>query len=378
VSVIGTNDRELTRLLRDLGFRVSSTGLSELPQLAGRPGARPVDAFVFDVRSLPALPREIAVLKRQFPSAGFVIVASQLEPTAMLDAMRMGVNEWVAEPIKPEEMDAAIRRVSTPQTPHAGGKSFAIVGAKGGVGTTTVAVNLATMLRKATAQPVLLIDLHLAHGDAAVFLGVEPRFSVLDALENMHRLDESYFKGLIVPTKAGPDLLGSSNRTLVGPVDVSRVRALIDFASSQYPYVVLDCPRSDSTLLDALESVSSLVVVANQELATLRNASRMATALRQRYGKAKVRLAMSRFDPHADIGRDDVERVLGGAVKYLFPSDYRASVGALNRGEPLILQNHSRLAGSFEDFARDLGELPGKSDEGHRSGGLFSGLLGRK
>ncbi len=65
------------------------------------------------------------------------------------------------------------------------------------------------------------MDLHLAHGDASVFFGVEPRFSVLDALENIHRLDETYFKGLVTPTKAGPDLLASSNRAIQGAVDAS-------------------------------------------------------------------------------------------------------------------------------------------------------------
>ena len=118
------------------------------------------------------------------------------------------------------ELDAAIRRVAKPAGKAPAGKTFAIMGAKGGLGSTTVAVNLATALHKASRQPTLVMDLHLAHGDASVYFGVEPRFSVLDALENIHRLDETYFKGLVTATKAGPDLLASSDRALMGTVDV--------------------------------------------------------------------------------------------------------------------------------------------------------------
>jgi pilus assembly protein CpaE len=118
-------------------------------------------------------------------------------------------------------------------------------------------------------------------------------------------------------------------------------------------------------------------VVANQELATLRSASRIAADLRTRCGAERVKVAISRFDPQSDISIADVERVMGGPVKYVFPSDYRAAVAALNRGEPLFVQNHSALAATFEEVARELGGLPVKAREAGRSG-LFAMLGGRR
>ena len=92
---------------------------------------------------------------------------------------------------------------SVPCHARLGRRSTRFVGAKGGVGTTTVAVNVATALAKlAGTERTLLIDLHVANGDAAVFLGAEPRFSIVDALENTHRLDEAFFRGLIVRTQS--------------------------------------------------------------------------------------------------------------------------------------------------------------------------------
>jgi pilus assembly protein CpaE len=373
---VGSSDRDLVPALRQRGYKTSDVMLQEL-DAAHPPGSKGPDAFVFDIRELDRLPREIGQAKKTFPATGIVIIARALDPTVMLEAMRLGVTEWVAEPIQLDELDEALRRVARAVTRPMLGRAIAILGAKGGVGSTTVAVNLATALRQASSRPTLMVDLHLAHGDAAVFMGVEPRFSVLDAIENIHRLDETYLKGLVVSTRSGPDLLGSSSRPLRGAVDTMRVRALIDFATTAYSYVVLDCPRADATMVEAIDAASMVVVVANQELATLKSASRIAKDLRLRCGTDRVKVAISRFDPQSDISVADVEKVMGGPVKYVFPSDYRAAVSALNRGEPLFSQNHSQLAATFDQVAREMGGLPVKSKETGRSGGLF-GMLGRR
>ena len=147
--------------------------------------------------------------------------------------------------------------------------------------------------------------------------------------------------------------------------------------TTAYPWVIIDCPRSDPAVLDALDVASSVLVVANQELATLRSASRLAALLRQRCGATRVKLAINRFDNDSEIGRKDVERVLGGAIAYTFPSDYRAAVAALNKGEPLVNSNQGRLPASFDDAARDLAGLQAATKETVKTG-LFGRFGGRK
>ena len=236
--------------------------------------------------------------------------------------------------------------------PQQAGQVFAFVGAKGGVGTTTVSVNTATMLARAAKADVLVIDLHLAHGDAALLLGVEPRFSVIDALENVHRVDESFFSS-VVEAKAGVDLLASSDRMTTGGVDLERVRALIEFASSRYRYTVLDVPRSDMGMLDALEIASSVVVVTTQELPSLKSAGRLAHMLRTRYGAARVTTVMNRFDRRSGIAHSDVERVIGDAVKHLIPSDYRMALRA-----EYWASGRTRARRAVESFRSLAGILP--------------------
>jgi pilus assembly protein CpaE len=320
-----------------------------------QPGVRP-SAVIVDVRGQSQLPSALPAIRKEHPAASVILVASTLDPRLMLDAMRAGVNECVQEPLTPETLGQAIRRVVSGSQPEPTGQVFAFVGAKGGVGTTTLAVNTATMLARVGKADALLIDLHVGHGDAALLLGVEPRFSVIDALENVHRVDESFFGSVVEKTKAGIDLLASSDRMITGGIDPQRIRALIDYAATAYRYTVLDVPRSDVTMLDALEVASTVVVVTSQELPSLRSAGRLAHMLRARYGAARVMAVVNRFDRRSEIGLADVERVIGDSVKHLIPSDYRMALQALNVGRPVALEKGA-LADSFKSLAGDLGGL---------------------
>ncbi len=377
VTLLGSSDRELFGSLRDRGYRVSEAAASEVSSLHP-PGSKGPDAFIVDTRGLSALPRDLAPLKRQFPGAGVVVLADALDPNGMLEAMRLGITEWLPAPVDMADVDGAIRRVTRPASaPALAGQCFAVVGGKGGVGCTTIAVNLAMALRKATGEPTLLLDLHMAQGDAAIFLGVESRFTVLDALENIQRLDDAYFKGLVTPAPGGLDLLAAANRPVAGTIDVMRVRALLEFVKASYPWVVVDCTRTDPSVVESLDAATTVLVVANQELPTLRSASRLATLLRQRCGPNRIKLAISRFDAESEIGRKDVERVLGGPISFTIPSDYRAAVTALNKGEPLVLGPQGPLATSFENAARELAALPPAVRDAARAG-LFARLGGRR
>jgi pilus assembly protein CpaE len=377
IVIIGAKDREIERLLGALNLRTSQLPASELATLAHAAAHQP-DVVIVDLRGGHALPAAVATLKRQHPTTPVLLVTSSLEPSIVLEAMRAGVNECVAEPLQAAEVETAINRLIAHKQPTASGQVFAFIGAKGGVGTTTVAVNVATELDRAATGRTLLIDLHLAHGDAAVFLGVEPRFSVVDALDNIHRFDDAFFKGLVVQSPAGPHLLASSDKQLAQTSSVQRVRSLVEFATTLYRYTVLDVPRSDAAALDALDQASRIIVVANQELATVRNASRIAAALRHRYGNDRVTVIVNRVDNHAEIGREDVEKVVGTRVVHSVPSDYRMALRALNKGRPLALDNHNKLAASFRELAHDLAGVAPSRPASAETSGLFGLLKGRR
>jgi pilus assembly protein CpaE len=364
-----THDEKIPELLRSSGLKPTRIDIATLNGYA-LVGEAP-QVLVIDVRDQGQLPANLAAVRRRHPSGGAVLIVSSLEPRLMLDAMRAGVTECVAEPLTGKAIEEAVRRVLTNAVPEQTGQMFAFVGAKGGVGTTTVAVNTAAAIARVVPGGVLLVDLHTGHGDGALFLGVEPRFSVLDAIDNVHKVDESFFAGVVEKTEAGVDLLASPAHPRHAVVDGKRVRALLDTARQMYRTTVLDVPRSDMTMLDALDTSTAIVVVTSQELASLRNAAMMSETLRNRYGAARVKVIVNRFHQDAVIAQADVERALGGSVKHMLPSDYRRAVDALNAGRPVVLDTDTKLGSAFKALARDLAGIVKERTE------RPSGMLGR-
>ena len=124
VTLLGSIERDLAAALRDRGFVVNDSDLGVMiaSHVAGTKGP---DVFVIDIRAAQGLPREIVSLKRHFPASGVVVLARALDPNAMLDAMRMGVSEWVPEPVVIDDLESAIRRVARPVLGTVAGRAFA-------------------------------------------------------------------------------------------------------------------------------------------------------------------------------------------------------------------------------------------------------------
>src|SRR5512146_2060030 len=353
--LVGKSDAALVKTLQDAGHQPKAYPLERLSDLAT--GARQPDVALIDLRGQEGLPLGVAMLKRHHPATEIVILASQLDPALMLEAMRVGVSEFLSEPLRDSEIEAALARIVAKRTEGNTAQVFAFIGAKGGVGTTTLAVNIATTLASVGGGHTLLLDLHLMGGDAGVYLGVEPKFSVVDALENPDRLDEMFLKSLVARAKSGVDVLASADRLVGVQFDALRVRSLIDFVTHHYRYVILDVPRMDPMMFEVLEPASEIVTVTSQEVASIRNAARLSNALGQRYGREKVKVVVGRSNRFAEIAREDMERALGAGVRHEIPSDYRLALQAVNTGRPLTLDNHNELSGSIQALARELAGL---------------------
>jgi pilus assembly protein CpaE len=377
LTVVGPRDTHLEEFIRSCDLPLVISWLPEFAALLA-PTATAGQVVLLDLRRSGRVPADLALLKQQHPATNVILLAATLDPKLMLDGMRAGVSECLAEPLVAADFVAAIGRLGGQRTAAPSGPVFAFVGAKGGVGATTAAVNVATSLAKLSNGGAVMIDLHLAYGDAAVYLGADTRFSVVDAIENLHRLDSAFFKSLLVHTPSGLDLLASSDRPLMKPIEHHRLATVVEFAATQFSYTILDVPRSDLGVLDCLDRVSTIVVVANQELATVRNAGRLAAALRGRYKNARVMTVINRTDRGSEIGHQDVERAVGGAIAHQFPSDYRRALHAMNKGRPLALDNHNDLAASFKALAHELAGIKAEKRPAERSSGLLGLFPARK
>jgi pilus assembly protein CpaE len=379
VNIVEPANGDLVVLARTAGLTVTAVDPKTFQGSVDRSGTAP-DVLVMDLRQAAEFPPELAVFKRRHPRSGIVIVVAALDPKMMRDAMRAGVTELVPEPVSADDLRQAIESVVGQQAPEAEhGKVLAFMGAKGGVGTTTLAVNVAAALAAEPGTTVLMADLHVTgHGDAALFLGVEPRFSIADALENVNRLDRAVLHSLVARAKCRVDVLASPDRPSMRNPEGHQIGALLERVSKLYSHVVIDLPQSDLGAIDAIEPISALTLVVNQELPTVRRASRVASLLRQRYGKDRVHMVVSRYDPRAEIGQEDIERVVDLPVSAVVPSDYRRAVAAANAGEPIVTDQQNRLAKVIQQLARRLAGRAGEpaplrnvAKAAGRFGGMF-------
>jgi len=230
-------------------------------------------------------------------------------------------------------------------------------GAKGGAGTTTVAVNCAVELARQTKRPTVIVDLKSCLGEVALFLGVRPRFTVLDAIENLHRLDKDFLKELVSHHKSGLDIIPASEQfDRPNAQDVGPIEELLRILTRTYDYVIVDAGNTiTSCAVAALYAADTVFLVTNPDVPSIRNAQRLVERVRQLgAGSERVKILLNRVSENLLIAPKQIETALGYGIHHSFTSDYRAVSTALNSGVPLTLSNHSEIAGEFDRFTRQL------------------------
>jgi pilus assembly protein CpaE len=356
--------RQAAALLRGCGVPV---GIVE-DRRAGVETAGP-DIVVIDIRAdassgMAAIER----LRAGHPTVALFAIAATAEPDLILQAMRAGANEffpWSAggSQTKIEEsFHSAVRRTATRHAAASAGArqpcvTNVFLGAKGGAGTTTVAVNCAVEIARLTKRPTAIVDLKPSLGEVALFLGVRPRFTVLDAIENLHRLDRDFLRELMARHKSELDILaGSEQFDRPNQADAGAIEELLRVLSRLYDYIVIDAGNMiNSCAASALYAADAVFLITNPDVPSIRNAQRLVDRVRQLgAGSERVKILLNRVSDQSLIAPKQIETALGYGIHHTFSSDYRTVSTALNSGVPLALANHSDLAAQFSSFTRQL------------------------
>jgi pilus assembly protein CpaE len=377
--------RQIARMLRACGVPI---GIIE--GRTGADGSVP-DVAVVDIRAdVPSGLSAIERLRASSVSMAVFAIAVNAEPDLILQAMRAGANEFF--PWNPgaqgasrsieESFHGAVRRTAARrEAAHAGTRqpcvSHVFLGAKGGSGTTTVSVNCAVEMSRLTKRPTIILDLKPCLGEVALFLGVRPRFTVLDAIENLHRLDKDFFKELVSKHKSGLDILaGSDHFDRPNAQDAGALEELLRVLSRMYDNIVIDAGSLiNSFVVATLYTADTVFLVTNPDVPSIRNAQRLVDRARQLgVGTERVKILLNRTSDQNLIAPKQIETALGFGIYHSFTSDYRTVSTALNSGVPLALANHSELASQFNAFTRQLlgQQEEGKEPERKRA---FLGLL---
>jgi pilus assembly protein CpaE len=305
----------------------------------------------------------VQFLADQQPNRYFVAAGPVLAPELLLEAMRAGVTEYLPKPVTREALLPALERLERKLGMAAGtaarapGRVMTFVSAKGGSGATTVATNLAVHLQQLTGKKTLLVDLDLELGEVALFLGVQPRFNLVDLVRNFHRMDAELLASYIERHKSGVHLLSAPYQPeKVENVTGEQIRAILHFLARHYDYVVVDTPRTFTpATLAAFEQADQIFLISNVDLPSLRNIKRCLPLLDRLTGghmSDRVRLVINRHNSSAnEISLSEVERTLGLNIFWKLSNDYEAVIRSINTGEPLMLD------GKVSTFARDLKAL---------------------
>ena len=339
--------------------------IAPLAETGARDGQR-ADIVVIDARGDLDAAMARAEHWRAGNPVGVFAIASDSTPDLILRAMRAGANEFFAWPPPDATFHEAVRRAAgrvVSSSSAAPSQTIVFIGAKGGAGTTTVAVNCGVEIATISKRPTLIMDLKGGTGEIGLFLGVRSRYSLLDALDNPHRLDSEFIRELTTKHKSGLDILtGSDQWERPAPSDVPVLEELSRLFSSQYEYVLVDagCQINPMTI-SALYSADMICVVANPDVPSVRNAQRIIERLRQ-LGPCgeRVRLLLNRAAEPFPIPRTQIEAAIGRPIDHSFPSDYKTVSAALNSGVPLSLAGNSEIASQFDRFTRRILEPTGQ------------------
>ena len=330
----------------------------------------------------------VSRLGAESPGCSVLVVSSSNDGDLIIQAMRAGVKEFLTKPVRIQDLMAAFGRISERGSGRGEGKALAsqiiaVAGANGGVGTTSIAVNLACALAQDEQITAALVDLDLCLGDADVFLDTIPDYTLIDVAQNVTRLDYSLLKRSLTKHSSGlfllPRPVQREDVSLISPEDLQRVLGLL---KATFTHLVLDLSKSYSAIdLVALEMADHVLLITQLDLPCLRNVVRLMESFKEMEGMTeKIKVIINRvgFD-QSHITTKKAKDTIGHDIYWQLPNDHRTMVATRNDGVPLVEEApKAAITQSIASLAKSLasGEKVECSDiQGSRFGlGRLLGL----
>ena len=277
----------------------------------------------------------------------FVIVSNfHAEGEMVISCMRAGANEFLIQPIKRTEFRDAIARLErAPKHAVAGesklGKLYTFIGTKGGVGTTTLAVNFASVLAQRKLSTVM-IDLDWIGNDVAMQLGASPQYTLMEVAENLDRMDQALFEGFVTRDPLGFFVVGPPDALEQhGHFSDHMIRDFATFLVDKYDAIAIDGGRavSNEVVLAAAQVSAAVFLVIDQEFPSIRNAQRYITFLmRMGFNQDQIKVVVNRYTKKVTATMANLEQIqqtLNQPVFYGIPAS-PAVIGSINKARPFV------------------------------------------
>ncbi len=302
----------------------------------------------------------VSKVTSDFPQCRVCALSDKPDVDLVIRAMRVGACDFVSMPLIESDFNPVIEKIYNDLTENKPKKSkcrvITIYSNKGGVGKTSVAVNLAFELAKITKENVALIDLNFRLGDVTTFLDLKPSFNISYMLQNLSKVNEDFLLSTLEKYK------DTSLYVLADPPNFNRevnilsknIAGLFNVLRNTFSYVVIDTAGGfEKNALTALENSDLILLASNVNLPALRNSQRCIEYF-EKIGieKEKVQILINRYMENDEINAVDVEEVLGKDLYWKIPNNYFTMMSAANKGVPVSLINaDSNVALSYKNLA---------------------------
>jgi pilus assembly protein CpaE len=299
------------------------------------------------------------------PGVAVIVVGDRNDVGLYRDLMQAGVSDYIVKPLTRALVQAAVQPLlDSGSTPSAAaplsqklGRVVSVVGARGGVGGTTVAANLAWYLANTESRRVALVDLDLHYGDAALMLDVKIGGGLREVLENPQRVDELFLDRAM--TRSGERLYvlaGEEKLDLPLRLDPNAVEPLIGLLRKQFHYVIIDAPRQHEVFLrQVLDASGVRIIVADQTARSVRDTLRLRQFLDSPQPGQRNVLVVNRVGEQGKSGIEikDLSATIGLAVDVTIPFDPKSALSAANAGLPVV-GSKGRLTTAIIEIAEEL------------------------
>ena len=329
--------------------------------------------------------KEFALIKNviaSHPQTAVITASIDSSSSLILRSMRSGAHEFLPLPIDANEFRTVVDRIRELRLHDDGtakkhGRVVAVFSGKGGAGVSFVATNLAAAMNSHT----LLADLNLQAGDAASFLGIDPKYSIVDFVHNRSRLDDSLINSFLITHTSRMSLLAAPLEAHeaedVKPQDVTEILHLL---RQRFDCIVLDLPHTfDSSTVAALDVADNIVIVLTLDIPGIRSTNRAIKVFnRLNYPKSKVHVVVNRWSKNIDVQLQKVEAHLDEQILGLIPNDYRKVMDSINLGQPLVeSEPTSKITLEIKRIAALVsGDIDSTSAQPRK--GVLRGIFGRQ
>ncbi len=318
------------------------------------------EALLLDLTTVPTdLAAAMRQIKIHAPRTKVVALHAVEDPKMILAAMRAGANEFLHPPLE-DSLPTALERILSSVESDLGtvsrGKVIGFLSAKGGCGATTLACHVAWELQNLTRKRVLLADLDLTSGLVGFLMKTPSSYSILDAVKNLSRLDESLWKALIVENRPNLSVIPApASYSRWDHPDENHLKQILQFMRTQHDWIVLDLGRSLNSIATAvLDEIDQLFLVSTLEVVALHGLKSIVHGLFDQ--GEKLQLVLNRTPKLMDISTQELEKILGRSLYAALPNDYMGLYQSYSSGN--LLNSNTRLAQHFGLLASKIAGLP--------------------